>query len=64
MKKQREATDPAERARDFEQIAQAEAKDKPIVYLFHRHWLWAYTGKLSGFKPMPDGLVRLQGLSL
>jgi peptide/nickel transport system substrate-binding protein len=62
--KQRATSDPKERAKLFEQIAQAEAKDKPIVYLFHRHWLWAYTGKLSGFKPMPDGLVRLQGLAL
>jgi peptide/nickel transport system substrate-binding protein len=64
MKKSRETSDPKERAKLFEQIAQMEAKDKPIVYLFHRHWLWAYTGKLSGFRPMPDGLVRLQGLKL
>jgi peptide/nickel transport system substrate-binding protein len=64
MTRSRATSDPKERAKLFEQIAQAEAKDKPIVYLFHRHWLWAYTGKLAGFKPMPDGLVRLQGLAL
>jgi peptide/nickel transport system substrate-binding protein len=34
------------------------------VYLYHRHWLWAYNNKLTGFKPMPDGLVRVQGLKL
>jgi peptide/nickel transport system substrate-binding protein len=62
--KQRATADPKERAKLFEEIAQAEAKDKPIIYLFHRHWLWAYTGKLAGFRPMPDGLVRLQGLKL
>ena len=25
-------------------------KDRPIVYLYHRHWLWAYTNKLSGLR--------------
>ncbi len=39
-------------------------KDRPIVYLYHRDWLWAYTGKLSGLRTIPDGLVRVQGLKL
>jgi peptide/nickel transport system substrate-binding protein len=34
------------------------------VYIFHRHWLWAYTSKLTGFRTIPDGLVRVQGLKL
>jgi peptide/nickel transport system substrate-binding protein len=37
-------------------------KDRPIIYLYHRHWLWAYSSKLDGFHPEPDGLVRLQDL--
>ena len=37
-------------------------KDRPIVYLYHRNWLWAYTTKLSGLRTIPDGLVRVQGL--
>jgi peptide/nickel transport system substrate-binding protein len=36
--------------------------DRPIVYLYHRHWVWAYTNKLSGLRTVPDGLVRMQGL--
>ena len=39
-------------------------KDRPIVYLYHRHWLWAYNGKLTGLRTVPDGLVRVQGLKL
>jgi len=39
-------------------------KDRPIVYLFHRHWLWAHTAKLAGLRTIPDGLVRVQGLKL
>jgi peptide/nickel transport system substrate-binding protein len=45
-------------------LAAIALKDRPIVYLFHRHWLWAFTTKLSGFRPSPDGLVRVQGLKL
>ena len=37
-----------ERKKAYEQIAAIVLKDRPIVYLYHRHWLWAYTNKLSG----------------
>ena len=64
MNKSRTAADRGERQKYFDQIAAMEAKDKPIIYLYHRHWLWAYNARLSGYKPVPDGLVRLQGLKL
>ncbi|MGZ5683921.1 MAG: ABC transporter substrate-binding protein [Usitatibacter sp.] len=60
----RTTVDPAQRAKIFEQIAAHVLKDRPIVYLYHRHWLWAYTNKLSGLRTVPDGLVRLQDLKL
>jgi peptide/nickel transport system substrate-binding protein len=64
LNKSRSARDPAERRKAYEQLAAVALKDRPIVYLFHRHWLWAYSTKLSGFRPIPDGLVRVQGLKL
>ncbi len=64
INKSRVTVEPAARLKLFEQIAAMEAKDRPIVYLYHRHWLWAYTGKLSGLRTVPDGLVRLQNLKL
>ncbi len=64
LNKSRTVRDAAERKKLFEQLAAIVLKDRPIVYLYHRHWLWAYTTKLSGFRPMPDGLVRVQGLKL
>ena len=64
LTKSRTASDQAERKKAYDQIAGIVLKDRPIVYLFHRHWLWAYNNKLTGFKPMPDGLVRVQGLKL
>src|SRR5438067_343237 len=62
LNKQRTARDTNERSKLFENLAAIVLKDRPIVYLYHRHWLWAYTSKLSGLRAAPDGLVRMQGL--
>ncbi len=62
LNRARSARDPEERKKTYEQVAAIVLKDRPIVYLFHRHWLWAYTNKLTGFRTVPDGLVRVQGL--
>ena len=64
LNRSRSALDPAERRKIYEQIAAIVLKDRPIVYLFHRHWLWAHTAKLSGLRTIPDGLVRVQGLKM
>jgi peptide/nickel transport system substrate-binding protein len=60
----RTTLDPAKRAQVYDKLAAQVAKDRPIVYLFHRHWLWAHSAKLSGLRPVPDGLVRVQGLKM
>ena len=39
-------------------------KERPIIYLYHRNWLWAYNAKLSGVRSMPDGLLRVTGLKM
>jgi peptide/nickel transport system substrate-binding protein len=64
LNRSRSALDPGERKKLYEQIAAIVLKDRPIVYLFHRHWLWAHTAKLVGLRTIPDGLVRVQGLRL
>ncbi|HXI36811.1 MAG TPA: ABC transporter substrate-binding protein, partial [Burkholderiales bacterium] len=65
IKRSRASNNPAERLKLFEQIAaEVVGKERPIVYLYHRHWLWAHTAKLSGFRVVPDGMVRVQGLKL
>jgi len=62
LNRSRTASDIATRRNAYDQIASIVLADRPIVYLYHRHWLWAYTNKLSGLRTVPDGLVRLQGL--
>jgi peptide/nickel transport system substrate-binding protein len=64
IEKSRTTLDPGERAKIYAQMVALRDKDKPIIYLFHRHWLWAHSTKLSGLRTVPDGLVRLQGLKM
>jgi peptide/nickel transport system substrate-binding protein len=64
INRSRAAASKAERQKLFDQIEAHVAEDRPVVYLFHRHWLWAHTAKLSGLRTVPDGLVRVQGLKM
>jgi len=64
INRSRSTNDPAQRRKIFEQIAETIGKERPVVYLFHRHWLWAHSAKLSGLRTVPDGLVRVQGLKM
>jgi peptide/nickel transport system substrate-binding protein len=64
IEKARTTLDPAERAKLYDAVALQVTKDRPIVYLFHRHWLWAHSAKLSGLRTIPDGMVRVQGLKM
>jgi peptide/nickel transport system substrate-binding protein len=61
---QRVTVDAGERKKLLERIAASVMRDRPIVYLYHRHYLWTYTAKLSGLRIVPDGMVRLQGLKM
>ncbi|MFO0988041.1 MAG: ABC transporter substrate-binding protein [Alphaproteobacteria bacterium] len=60
----RMVNDPAARKTVFEQIAQRTVAGGPILYLYHRKMFFPHTTKLQGFKPMPDGLIRVVGLKL
>jgi len=64
IKESRETNDAAQRAKLFAQAVKLEHRDRPIIYLFHRHWLWAHTSRLGGFQVVPDGMIRLQGMKL
>ena len=64
LNQSRELRDPAARKKVFEQIAASVLKERPVIYLYHRNWLWAYNGKLSGVRNVPDGLLRVTGLKM
>ncbi len=56
--------DPAARKKVLEQIAQKTIPGGPVLYLYHRKMFFPHTTKLQGFKPMPDGLIRVVGLKI
>ena len=60
----RSTRDPAERKKVFEQIAARVLKERPIIYLYHRNWLWVYNARLGGVRGLPDGLLRVAGLKM
>ncbi|MDH4393185.1 MAG: ABC transporter substrate-binding protein [Aquabacterium sp.] len=60
----RSLRDVAERRKVFEQITARVMKERPIIYLYHRNWLWAYNAKLGGVRNIPDGLLRVTGLKM
>ena len=62
LNQSRATRDPVERAKLFDQIAAKTNQDRPVIYLYHRNWLWAYNKKLTGVRPVSDGLMRVQGL--
>lgn len=64
LNQSRSLRDPAERKKVFEQIAARVLKERGIVYLYHRNWLWAYNPKLTGVRNLPDGLLRVSGLKM
>jgi len=64
LNQSRTQRDPAERKKTFEQIAARVLKERGVIYLYHRNWLWAYNTKLTGVKQIPDGLLRVTGLKM
>jgi peptide/nickel transport system substrate-binding protein len=46
----------------YDQIQTITARDLPIIYLYHERWLWAFTKRLTGFVPTPDGMIRVTDL--
>jgi peptide/nickel transport system substrate-binding protein len=57
-------SDPAARKAIYEKVTGMVLNDEPIIYLYHRKLLIAHTTRLEGYRPMPDGLVRVIGLKL
>ena len=60
----RTLTDPAARRAEYGKMLAQERKDLPIIYLYHPVNVVGLSAKIAGFRPVPDGIIRLQGLSV
>jgi len=57
-------SDRAQRKAIYEKLTQLILDNKPILYLYHRRMLIAHTARLEGYRQLPDGMVRVVGLTL
>jgi peptide/nickel transport system substrate-binding protein len=64
MEDARLTSDIATRKSIYEKLTKILLNDEPIIYLYHKKLLFAHTKKLEGYRPVPDGLVRVVGLKL
>jgi peptide/nickel transport system substrate-binding protein len=53
-----------ERKALYEKVARKVLDEDNIIYLYHRRILVAYADRLTGYKQVPDGIVRVVGISL
>ncbi len=63
LTKARSLTDTEARKAEYSKAMAILLKDLPIVYLYHSQWIFAHNSNLTGFKPAPDGIIRLNGVS-
>jgi peptide/nickel transport system substrate-binding protein len=53
-----------ERKALYEKVTGKVLDDEHIIYLYHRRILVAHTDRLTGYTQVPDGIVRVVGISL
>jgi len=60
----RATTDLAARQALYAKVAALTEKDLPIMYLYSPQLVMGMSAKISGFAPVPDGIIRLTQLKL
>jgi peptide/nickel transport system substrate-binding protein len=63
LNRARELSDQKERVEVYRQVGERIAARRNIIYLYHVNYLVAYPKNLKGYKAVPDGLIRLKGVS-
>jgi len=60
----RATADEAKRKEIYRKVTDIIMKDMPGIYLYNPRAAYAMKAGLDGFKPYPDGIIRLDGVSL
>jgi peptide/nickel transport system substrate-binding protein len=60
----RAVNNPAQRRALYERIGRILLAERPRIYLWHRKNIIAHVANLQGFRPVADGLIRLQDVRL
>ncbi|MEO1222817.1 MAG: ABC transporter substrate-binding protein [Pseudomonadota bacterium] len=60
----RASTDSDVRAESYDAARAILNEELPIVYLYHQTWIWGLDDSIQGFTPYPDGMIRLEGVTM
>jgi peptide/nickel transport system substrate-binding protein len=60
----RQANKFEERKAIYEKVARKVLDEENIIYLYHQRVLVAHTDRLTGYKQVPDGILRVVGIRL
>lgn len=60
----RSINDEAKRKQLYDAAQEILKQDLPIIYTYYQPWPFVLSKKMQGFKPYPDGMIRLKGVKL
>jgi peptide/nickel transport system substrate-binding protein len=60
----RSINDEAKRKQLYDSAQEILKQDLPIIYTYYQPWPFVLSKKMQGFKPYPDGMIRLKGVKL
>jgi peptide/nickel transport system substrate-binding protein len=59
----REVSDPTQRAQLYREAGDKFLARRNLIYLYHANYITAFPKSLKGYKAVPDGLIRIKGVS-
>src|SRR5262249_61570824 len=63
LNKAREVSDQKERIELYRQAMDKFLPRRNVIYLYHANYIAAFPKNLKSYKAMPDGLIRIRGVS-
>ena len=60
----RSTSEPAERQELYKAATAILAVDRPLIYLYHLGWLYGVSDDVEGLTLYPDGMLRLEGVTV
>ncbi len=63
LNKAREVSDVAQRTQLYREAIDKIAARRNVIYLYHLNYIASYPKNLKGYKAVPDGLIRIKGVS-
>jgi peptide/nickel transport system substrate-binding protein len=63
LNRAREVSDPKERLELYRRAMEKIGARRNIIYLYHRSYIVALPKSLKGYKAVPDGLIRMKGVT-